>query len=277
MKYVYSILITGLFIINLNAQIPNNGFENWSGGEPGDWLTNNLPGAWITVSSNGTSHSGSLAAKLEVANFNGGPIYPALFTTFPINQNYGSVNGYYQFHPTISEMLLIGLVFTFKNGQLIGTGAFETETASSNYAQFSIEIFGNGQIPDSVMIQFQILSDSPTDPGMGTYALIDQLSFGQTTSVTENPNTPVDFILEQNFPNPFNPSTKISWQSPVSGHQTLKVYDIIGNEVATLVNEFKSAGSYEIEFNASKLASGVYIYKLHAGGLIETKKMIVMK
>ncbi len=88
---------------------------------------------------------------------------------------------------------------------------------------------------------------------------------------------PNNFKLDQNFPNPFNPSTKISWQTPVSSWQTLKVYDLLGREVATLINEYKSAGKYEVEFNAASLPSGVYFYKLNAGEFIETKKMILMK
>jgi hypothetical protein len=86
-----------------------------------------------------------------------------------------------------------------------------------------------------------------------------------------------EFSLEQNFPNPFNPSTKISWQSPVGSWQTLKVYDVLGNEVTKLVDEYKSAGSYEIEFNATDLPSGVYFYQLKAGNYVETKKMILLK
>ena len=89
------------------------------------------------------------------------------------------------------------------------------------------------------------------------------------------------FSLSQNYPNPFNPSTKISWQSPIGSWQTLKVYDVLGNEVATLVNEYRSAGSYEIEFNpASSIknpASGIYFYRLQAGDYVETKKMILLK
>jgi photosystem II stability/assembly factor-like uncharacterized protein len=86
-----------------------------------------------------------------------------------------------------------------------------------------------------------------------------------------------DFRLDQNYPNPFNPSTKISWQSPVAGHQTLKVYDVLGNEVATLVNEYRNAGGFEIDFNASSLSSGIYFYKLQAGDFVQTKKMILIK
>ena len=88
---------------------------------------------------------------------------------------------------------------------------------------------------------------------------------------------PTEFALRQNYPNPFNPSTKISWQSPVSGYQTLKVYDVLGNEVATLVDEYKPAGSYEIDFNASNLTSGVYFYKLQVGEFVSTKKMTLIK
>jgi hypothetical protein len=85
------------------------------------------------------------------------------------------------------------------------------------------------------------------------------------------------FELMQNYPNPFNPSTKISWQSPVGSQQTLKVYDVLGNEVATLVDEYKPAGSYEVEFNASILSSGVYFYQLKAGDFMSVKKMILLK
>jgi len=95
--------------------------------------------------------------------------------------------------------------------------------------------------------------------------------------VVEVEIAPTKFSLEQNYPNPFNPSTKISWQAPVSGWQTLKVYDVLGNEVATLVNEEKPAGNYEVEFDASNLSSGVYFYILKAGDFIQSKKMILMK
>lgn len=92
-------------------------------------------------------------------------------------------------------------------------------------------------------------------------------------------NVPLVFALEQNYPNPFNPSTTISWQSPVNSHQTLKVYDVLGNEIAALVNELREAGKYEITFDASKynLSSGVYFYQLKAEGFSAVKKFILAK
>lgn len=88
---------------------------------------------------------------------------------------------------------------------------------------------------------------------------------------------PTKFALGQNYPNPLNPSTVISWQSPVSSYQTLKIYDILGNEVATLVDEYREAGSYYVEFDASDLPSGIYYYKLTAGSFSDVKKMMVVK
>jgi hypothetical protein len=84
-------------------------------------------------------------------------------------------------------------------------------------------------------------------------------------------------VLSQNYPNPFNPSTRISWQSPISSHQTLKVYDVLGNEVATLIDEFMEAGQHEVEFDANNLASGIYIYKIQTNEFSETKKMVLLR
>jgi hypothetical protein len=89
--------------------------------------------------------------------------------------------------------------------------------------------------------------------------------------------TPDNFHLSQNFPNPFNPNTVISYQLPVKAQVTLKVYDIIGNEVTTLVNEEKDAGSYNIDFNASELSSGVYFYTIQAGTFNKVLKMTFIK
>ncbi|MBS4032865.1 MAG: T9SS type A sorting domain-containing protein [Ignavibacterium sp.] len=96
------------------------------------------------------------------------------------------------------------------------------------------------------------------------------------TSVENENHLPPSFYLEQNYPNPFNPSTCISWQSPVGGHQMLKVFDVLGNEIATLVDEYKPAGNYEVEFKAEGLSSGIYFYQLRTGDFIQTKKMVLL-
>ena len=114
-----------------------------------------------------------------------------------------------------------------------------------------------------------------------TFYRLKQIDFDGTFSysneVEVDVNAPLQFSLEQNYPNPFNPSTVISYQLPIAGLVTLRVFDLLGNEVATLVNEYRTAGSYEVEFNASLLSSGVYFYKLSTGSFTQTKKLILMK
>ena len=97
------------------------------------------------------------------------------------------------------------------------------------------------------------------------------------TGFEDEISIPNKYLLTQNCPNPFNPSTKIIWQSPVDSWQTLKVYDVLGNEAVTLVDEYKPAGKYEVDFNASGLSSGVYFYQLNSGEFITMKKMVFLK
>jgi hypothetical protein len=97
------------------------------------------------------------------------------------------------------------------------------------------------------------------------------------TSVNDNENQPLSYELYQNYPNPFNPATVIRFSIPQANIVLLKVYDILGSEVLSLLNEEKPAGLYEITFDAYNLASGIYIYKLQAGDFNEKKKMILLK
>ena len=98
-----------------------------------------------------------------------------------------------------------------------------------------------------------------------------------TTGVSDQETLPTEFALLQNYPNPFNPSTMISYQLPVNEHVTLTMYDVLGREVATLVNERKASGNYTVEWNAAGFSSGIYIYRLKAGSFVDVKKMLLLK
>ena len=164
---------------------------------------------------------------------------------------------------------------------------YVTENGIGRFGDFSVPLTENTShtfIPewtDLTNTELQVLVDIGND---GT--IDDTLTlFNQVTGLQNQGSLqPNEFRLEQNYPNPFNPNTKIKYtipnvsQSGVEGSRVqLKVYDVLGNEVATLVNESKPAGTYEIEFNASNLSSGVYFYKLQAGSFVETRKMILLK
>ena len=119
----------------------------------------------------------------------------------------------------------------------------------------------------------------------GTYTLLNgnlnlnghTFTYGTFVSVEDDLEQPKEFALSQNYPNPFNPTTSISFSIPQSSFVTLKVYDVIGNEIVSLVNEQKDAGNYKFNFDASKLSTGVYLYRLSADNSVISKKMILIK
>jgi parallel beta-helix repeat protein len=122
--------------------------------------------------------------------------------------------------------------------------------------------------------------DKGTDVGLPYYGAAPDLGayeYYPTTDVKDNLQHSKGFVLGQNYPNPFNPSTVIRYQVPSNGSVELKVYDVLGKEVATLVNGIQSAGVYTCQFSAVNLPSGLYIYTLKAGSNIQTKKMLLLK
>jgi photosystem II stability/assembly factor-like uncharacterized protein len=127
------------------------------------------------------------------------------------------------------------------------------------------------------------LSVSFTDANIGTavgwYGTILRTTNGGSTFVEQprNAEEPSQFVLEQNYPNPFNPSTRISYQLPTQSRVTLKLYNLLVQEVVTLVNEVKQPGTHTVQWDASGVASGVYFYHIKAGDFVATKKLLLLK
>jgi photosystem II stability/assembly factor-like uncharacterized protein len=134
--------------------------------------------------------------------------------------------------------------------------------------------------PDSTTIYDIQFINARTGYAVGKNGTILKLD-PTLVSIEKEAILPDELVLLQNYPNPFNPSTVISYQLPVNGNVSLKVYDVLGNEVLTLVDEFKQAGKFEFDFNASStsmnLVSGVYFYQLRTIDFVQTKKMIYLK
>ena len=97
------------------------------------------------------------------------------------------------------------------------------------------------------------------------------------TNVENTRNVPKIFALYQNYPNPFNPSTQIKYSIPEYGYTSLKVYNLLGEEVATLFEGYQQAGNYSVSFNATGLASGIYLYRFMSNSFVKTKKLILLK
>ena len=191
------------------------------------------------------------------------------------NANYGEVR-HQNFNVWIDE--------SNKNILTISVPKFWAELRNVNtntkYFAHTSHLASNGGFQDFTSSSY---GGAPITDAIGdvSYDFIDLVSTSweiKLLVLAENEEEiPKDYSLSQNYPNPFNPCTRISWQSPVSSWQTIKVYDVLGNEVAALVDEYRDAGGYTIEFNASNLASGIYLYRIQAGKFVETKKMILIK
>jgi len=137
---------------------------------------------------------------------------------------------------------------------------------------------GDATIIDSVLIQWPSGAvDSYTS--INSNQFITATEGGVLTGIKKdlNLNIPDGYSLEQNYPNPFNPSTIIRFSIPEESNVSIVVFNSLGEEVRTLVNEKFTSGSYEVEFDASGLPSGIYLYKINAGSFVETKKMILLK
>jgi len=133
--------------------------------------------------------------------------------------------------------------------------------ASSVYA---VDVDGDGDI--------DVLSASQLDNKIAWYENLSPVGIEAISN-----EIPIEFRLSQSYPNPFNPATTIRFSIPEEFFVTIKVFNTLGQEITALINENIIAGSYEVEFDASKLPSGIYYYKLQAGSFVETKKMVLMK
>ena len=122
-------------------------------------------------------------------------------------------------------------------------------------------------------------TDSDNGTVVGSGGIILRTTNGGVSFVEEQEisEIPTDYKLSHNYPNPFNPSTNIRYSIPQSSNIVIKVFDILGNEIETLVNEDKPVGTYEITWYAEKLSSGIYFYRLQAGSFVETKKMVLLR
>lgn len=289
-----SLLLLGVFVIGLCfvfpafGQIPNAGFESWASGNPVGWTTTNMAAVNITpITQVTTSHSGTYALRGAIVPYilSGYTWYAYLWTGYPYTQRSASLTGWYQLVPTAgSNDSLYIASYLYKSKALVAAGAI-TVTASSSYKQFSMPMYYvSNAIPDSGWTWIMLASSTGSTSGtVGSYFLLDDLTYsGTATAVNEAAGVPTNFTLEQNYPNPFNPSTKINFSVAQPGHVTLKVFNLLGTEVASLVNEQKDTGIFSVNWNAAGLSSGMYLYRLSVTsekGILfdQTKKLMLLK
>ena len=206
-----------------------------------------------------------------VGQYLGVPHYSVIFKTTNGGNNWNEIS-------LGTNEALDGIYFTNElNGWAVGNDyssgnnsalIYRTTDGGDNWVKQNIPTFNN---LESVFF----INDAK---GWAVGGLGSIITYDSPTPVElSNPTVPVDYMLAQNYPNPFNPTTTIEYSIPQSGNVKLQVYNSIGEEVATLVNNYKEAGTYQVDFNSKNLTSGIYFYKLEAGKFIQTKKMILLK
>lgn len=284
MRSIYIILFVIIFYSQSFSQFINVGFEDWvtdpdGNNNPVGWqTTNNFP--LVNVEPFSPGCNGSYAMKVKTLDigfpFPGVAILETAYNFSQVPTRFSACVKS-NIMPGDQAIILVGLM---KGDSIIAatdscTFKIDSTISEFTYLEFPIAI-QSSLLPDSVLI---MVASGLGSGQVGTELIVDEITFkvGGSTAVLEEEIFPSTFFLNQNYPNPFNPSTSIQYQIAGISQVTLKVYDVLGNEVATLVNEAKRAGSYEVNFNASKLSSGIYFYKLQAGTFLKTKKMILMK
>lgn len=262
------------------AQIPNPGFETWAAGEPAGWTTQNYAGYYVPMTQSTNAHSGFSALQGAVVSYFTYLYPPYVSTGFPVSQRYATLTGWYTSSPVGGDSLY-GWVIMYKSGSPIGFAIFGNTGTQGAYVKFTATVgYILSGTPDSCAIWFGMTGPSanPTNFHAGSMFTLDDLSLsGTATGVATPAAQPLTFALNQNFPNPFNPSTLIRYQLPGAGPVRLTVYDILGREVATLVDGTQQQGAHEARFDGGGLSSGVYLYRLQTAGFVQQRKMILQK
>jgi len=234
-------------------QMPSNLESTWQNPGGGFGTPCATWGYRVTNCAVGTAPYVDLSFRLS------GQLVPVELTSFTASADFGVVE-------------LQWITATETNNQ-----GFEVQRSAGGEFETIAFVNGNGTTTQS---QVYTYTDKSVNIGSYSYRL-KQVDFDGTfeySGVVEvDVPAPAVFKLDQNYPNPFNPSTKIKYSIPQSSNVTIKVFDVLGNEIETLVNEEKPAGTYEIMWSAANLPSGVYFYQLKADNYMETKKMVLLK
>jgi len=181
----------------------------------------------------------------------------------------------------ITQSITVNPMIT-KSYTVIVTDA-DTNTASDDVMVYVIDVRCGERSDSSKVLVCHNVSNNPHTICVNYHAVLAHLNHGDylgncdTLTIITSPEQPAEFKLYANYPNPFNPVTNIRFNLPQTSHTKLIIYDVLGNEVATLSNEVLKVGSYLVNWNASYHPSGVYFYKLITDEYVDTKKMVLLK
>ncbi|MEL6822172.1 MAG: T9SS type A sorting domain-containing protein [Calditrichota bacterium] len=292
MRYVYRtaifffmLLTTTLFAQN---EVLNPGFENWTAGQPDNWVTTNVPNLVTNITQSSDAFTGNSSLKGEIGTFQGNPFGPSIQASqgfgapiLNITKNYTQLTGYYKVNITPGTVVVVISTLIDANSGQVATMVDTLSVSATDWTQFTLDYdYSNGSGGQATQATIQIALGS--DGGgfqIGDYYLVDDIALVNPVGIEpiEENGVVNDFQLSQNYPNPFNPTTNIKFSIPTSEFVTLTIHNILGIEVARLVNEQLTAGSYVVDWNAADLPSGTYLYTLSTANQQQTRKLMLLK
>ncbi len=251
---------------------------NDNGSSFSNWITTGITGTWNTSTTQFNSSPSSFADS-PTGNYSNGADNTMTLAN-PINVSVQPVVTLSFWHRYALENNYdwVMVEVSSNNGDTWQTVTEYTGT-NTTWTQQTFDITRFANASTQMKVRFRLVADAGATAD-GWYVddiLITTYCTNTITGISGNNNSPFIFALQQNYPNPFNPVTVIKYQLPSAEKVSVKVFDVLGKEVATLVNENKQPGYYEVSFDASNLASGLYFYRIEAGSFVETKKMMLIK
>ncbi len=286
-RFLLALALVLLVPAAVRAQIPNSGFENWTSGDPDNWVTSNVPSFATPVSQSSAAHGGASAVRGTVVLFYSLLMAPVL-QSGPGGHGFGctsrptSIDGYYQFHSVggdrfgVNTILYKGVVA----GTVIANAASANATEVAGWTHFSVPFsYVSSANPDTCIIQIMIVGPvTGNDYHVGSYFLLDDLSFGGATGVDGPPaSQPTATAFLENAPNPFASTTTVAFTLARSSSVTLQVFDMQGRMVATLLEGPMDAGQHQASWDASQQPSGLYWCRLTSGGVTRSRRLVCMR
>ena len=278
-KHLLLITVVIASIITVRAQIPNASFENWTGNDPDGWFTANSPGFHFVTQSS-TAHDGSFAAQCNVVDF-GGTAFAAPFALG--NNGFGAftatapeaVHGWYIFNSAGGDAAFVSIGM-YDNAQYTGSG-FAELPATSVYKEFIANMYYTNNEPEGDSIQiFFIMGDTVEGLAhVGTVLTLDDLTYGALSGVDEvNVNSTT---IETISPNPAQHLAEIVYYLSSPGTTQMKIYDMNGRLINTLLDEKQFPGRYKVNADVSSLAAGTYLCRLITDSHTEVRKIQVVR
>lgn len=250
-------------VLQAQNPVPNPSFENWTSGNPDNWLTNNAVGAFVPITQVNTGNTGSKACKGEVVSFQGSGIAPVLYSSpggsgngFPVSQTYNNMRFYYKFNPAAAgDEIEAFAVIQDGSGTGVGSAFLTINTAATIFTQANAPIIAVGPNPANAVITISIGNVGGSgSPAIGSYFIVDDVSLNNAASIQENSMAGLDNI----YPNPSGNTINIPFHQQSSGVVKIKIYDLQGRLMKDLLNENQGAGSYKLVENISDLENGIY-------------------